>query len=136
MKNLKLRRIIAATLDYFICFYLFYIPAEFLNKKIQGINEIFATLISAFIVILIIALFSVKDILYKNRSIGKKIFKLAIYIDETKEIPNKIILVKRSLISLFTGGINFFTVVFCGKSIGDFIYKTNVENFENHILKK
>lgn len=136
MKNLKIRRIMSSALDYFICFYIFYIPAELLEKKINGINQNVVIVISILLFFLICATFVFKDTLYKNRSLGKKIFKLAIYTEKNNEVPDKIVLLKRSLISLFTGGINIFTILLSGKSIGDYIYKTKVENYNIKTTEK
>lgn len=131
MKKIRIRRILASGLDYYICFYIFYIPGKMLEKTAISENLILSIILSLLLVFFIGASFSLKDCLYKNQSIGKKIFGLSVYYEKDNEIPNNHILIKRNLISLFTGGLNVFTIMLSGKSISDYIYKTKVE-----ILKK
>ena len=96
MKIMK-KRVIAYAIDTFIIGLLLAIGR--LNIQILNNNTLIA--------ILILLLVSLKDIVFKNASIGKLILGIKIYnIDWT--IPTTLTLMKRSLLTSFVGGLIYY----------------------------
>ena len=87
---MKLRRILAWIIDWNLCG----IPAliyAFVFKTIteaQGLKVVYA-LIFVLFVLSYPVLFVVRDVLFKGRSVAKRIFKLRIIDNETNELPEK-----------------------------------------------
>lgn len=75
-----------------------------------------------------------KDIFLNNYSLGKKIFNLVIVSDNGELIDSKKILIKRNIVSLLFLGVNIITILISNKSIGDYVYKTNVID-KNLVIK-
>ena len=124
MKSLKYRLILALNLDYILCIGIGYIVGRiFLNFRILDLYTagIVALLIGA-------VLFIIKDILFKNQSLGNQIFRLRICDIATNKVTSKSIMVCRSIVSLFVIGLDFYVILFTGKSIVDMLYKTKAVN--------
>ena len=85
---MKLRRILAWIIDWILCG----IPAliyAFIFKTIteaQGLKVVYA-LVFVLFVLSFPALFVVRDVLFKGRSVGTRIFKLRVIDNETNELP-------------------------------------------------
>lgn len=125
MKLFKLKRLLSFYIDFAICIL---ICCEIINIIIKmlkiELNDITFYFISI-VLILVITLFSRKDLLFKNQSLGKKIFGLAIY-NEDDTIPTKSVLIQRSLTSIFLAPVDIFLILIQGKCTTDHIYKTKV----------
>lgn len=121
---LKIRRLIAAYIDYMIIFILIYIPVSFLSLlKFPIFIDVILGLLSVLIFFL---LFIRKDIIFKNASIGKKILKLEIIFEQENQIPDKSIIIKRNQTSCLYFEFYLFQILFNNKSSGDYKYHTKV----------
>ncbi len=77
--------------------------------------------------IVFFVIFSFKDLLYKNASIGKKILHLKVVTDDNK-IPCKKIIILRNILD-FIWPVNFIVLIISGKKIEDWFFKTNVVSY-------
>ena len=123
---MKLRRLIAATIDFIIIGYIILIPLWVIDQFINGI------FIDIFIGITgLVAFFNMyirKDCLIGNNSIGKKIVKLKICQNE-KELKDQKALIKRNYITFWTIPYYPFMVLYNNKSEGDIKCNTEVKSF-------
>ena len=125
---MKLRRILAWIIDWNLCG----IPAliyAFIFKTItetQGVKAVYA-LIFVLFVLSFPTLFVVRDVLFKGRSIAKRIFKLRVIDNETNELPEKRKLVIRNLF-FFIYPVEAILLIATDKSIGDMTTNTTVIN--------
>ena len=87
---MKVRRILAWIIDWILCG----IPASiyaFIFKTIteaQGLRVVYALVFFLFVLSYPV-LFVVRDVLFKGRSVAKRIFKLRVIDNETNELPQK-----------------------------------------------
>ena len=123
---IKIRRFIAAYIDFWLCF----IPGYFISLILQPKPYIFIDLINVIFVLLpfivSITLWVYKDTILKNRSIGKKIMGLYIYDSNHYIVQNKEILIQRIFYELWLFPVSCFLILICNQSIGDQKYKTIV----------
>jgi len=126
MKHMKIKRVFAWIIDIFLCFYVFYIPIIYLPGNITKNYEMIDRSLSPLFFLLFLSSFCAKDLLFKNQSIGKKIFGIAIYNEQDNSIPNKVTLVKRGFISFCVNFVEALALVVINKSVGDCIFKTKV----------
>ncbi len=123
---MKLRRLIAAIIDFVIIGYIILIPLWVIDQFINGI------FIDIFIGITgLVAFFNMyirKDCLIGNNSIGKKIVKLKICQNE-KELKDQKALIKRNYITFWTIPYYPFMVLYNNKSEGDIKCNTEVKSF-------
>ena len=124
--NLKIRRLIALLIDYLIIVFTFYYILILLTKMFN--NDIIISFFTIIIFILIIYSLIYKDLLFKNASLGKKIMRIGIYINNY--IPNKDILIKRNNKSLQTFPFYLFQIIINNKSSGDNEYNTEVKRID------
>ena len=126
---MKLRRLIAATIDFIIIGYIILIPLWVIDQFINGI------FIDIFIGITgLVAFFNMyirKDCLIGNNSIGKKIVKLKICQNE-KELKDQKALIKRNYITFWTIPYYPFMVLYNNKSEGDIKCNTEVKSFRKN----
>lgn len=111
--NIKLKRLLSVFIDIYIL--------SFPNILI---SLIFKVELIYFMYILICT----KDLWFKNQSIGKKILKIEILRKGKK--PNFLILLIRGM-CIFLWPIEIFLIMFFNKSIGDFIFDTEVVNVDS-----
>ena len=125
---MKLRRILAWIIDWNLCG----IPAliyAFIFKTMaetQGLKAVYAFLFILF-VLSFPTLFVVRDVLFRGRSIAKRIFKLRVIDNETNELPSKQKLIIRNLF-FFIYPIEAILLVATNKSVGDMATNTTVVN--------
>lgn len=127
------KRIVAMIIDYYIILLIVYIPLFFyvcINKPEPDIlfDDTLFTFIMASCVILILF----KDLLFKNKSIGKKIMGIEIR-DNNNKIPSFPILILRN-ITVIIWPIECLLILLKKNRIGDTIFKTKIvltENLDN-----
>ena len=126
---MRLKRLVAAIIDFVIIGYIILIPLWILDQFINGIFvDIFIGITG------LVAFFNMyirKDNLVGNNSIGKKIFKLKIYQNE-KELTNKKELIRRNYITMWTVPYYPFMVLYNNKSKGDIKCNTEVKSFRKN----
>lgn len=126
--NLKIRRFIALYIDIIITGYLIVFPIKIACKLVND-NMFLEGLIGICGVILFYYLLFLKDLTFKNASIGKKLMRLAIY--EDNKIPSKSTLIIRNKISFSQLIFNVYQVLVYGYSKGDVVCKTEVKFCKN-----
>ncbi len=126
MKSIKLKKILSFLIDYHLSCSILLI-CEFILKKTQlySTNLLISAIIFFPFFILFFITFGLKDLLFQNQSIGKRIFGLAVYTDSDM-IPIKSIMIKRSLTTLCFVSIDFILILIKKKCVADYIYKTKV----------
>ncbi len=123
---MKLRRILAWVIDWNLCG----IPALIYSlifraiTEAQGLNAVYA-LIFVLFVLSYPALFVVRDVLFRGRSIAKRIFKLRVIDSETNELPSKQKLIIRNLF-FFIYPVEAILLIATNKSMGDMVTNTTV----------
>ena len=124
---MKLRRILAWIIDWNLCG----VPALIYALIFKSITEAQLKAVYALIFVIFVlsfpSLFVVRDVLFKGRSVAKRIFKLRVIDNETNEIPEKKKLVIRNLF-FFIYPIEAILLIATNKSIGDMITNTTVVN--------
>ena len=123
MKSIKLKKILSFLIDYHLSCSILLI-CEFILKKTSANLLISAIIFFPFFILFFIT-FGLKDLLFQNQSIGKRIFGLAVYTDSDM-IPIKSIMIKRSLTTLCFVSIDFILILIKKKCVADYIYKTKV----------
>ena len=108
------------------CIYLC-IPLHILVKIFNKFNNLIIAIICFCIFLIFFVCFVAKDILFNKVSLGKQIFKLCIYDENNNIITTKSLLIKRVIVSYCFGMINIFTILIQNKTIGDYIFKTNID---------
>lgn len=73
-----------------------------------------------------ITLLVFKDTVLKNRSIGKKIMGLYIYVQDNQIIQHKDVLIQKNFYKLWLFPVSGFLISLCNQSIGDQQYCTVV----------
>lgn len=121
--NLKIKRLAACYIDLLTCSFAsipFYIILTMIGYNYQ--NNLIK--ISAFFVPFILLIF--KDLVFENRSLGKKIVKLEIITKELKKPNSKILILKNITLLLWPIEIIVMFLSRKGKRIGDYLFKTSV----------
>ena len=125
MNKNKYKRIIAGIIDLYIAsIFSYFIIAIFTN----GTFEANTMTIFIYIITLSIAIIS-KDIIFKNQSIGKKIFKIVIK-DCNKQtiVPKKEKLVLRNIILVILFPLEFLMIFLFNERFGDILLSTKIVN--------
>ena len=130
--NNRIRRILAALIDFYI--------VCFLSSVLVGIATLWKFDITLFSFLLYLFLFfmflTIKDFIFKNASIGKRIFKIKIIKKDGSELT-VIDFLKRTLPIIFLLPIELLLLIISDERIGDIWAKTQVtgidksENTEN-----
>jgi uncharacterized RDD family membrane protein YckC len=125
---MKLRRILAWIIDWNLCGAPAIIYASIFKSitETQAVKAIYALLFVLF-VLSFPTLFVVRDVLFKGRSIAKRIFKLRVIDNETNELPEKEKLVIHNLF-FFIYPVEAIFRIATNKSIGDMVTNTTVVN--------
>ena len=125
---MKLRRILAWIIDWNLCGIPALIYTFIFNTIIetQGLRVVY-TLVFVLFVLSYPVLFVVRDVLFKGRSVAKRIFKLRVIDNETNELPQKQKLIIRNLF-FFIYPIEAILLIATNKSIGDMATNTTVVN--------
>ena len=129
---MSLRRMFADILDFFICFFL----AEFIFIKLELFDDLNMYSSSVFELIMFYVvpylfffiLFALKDCIFRNASIGKKLFGIKIvYTDkENNEKISFITHCKRSIPLIIFPIEAFLLVIWGDKRLGDIWAKTKI----------
>ncbi len=130
MKNLKLRKILAYYFDFLLIFYSIVFLGKLLEIFIIHSSTFFKEFLSIVMFILVYYLFSRRDYIMKGRSLGKRIFKLAIYNESDGGRTDIKTLIKRSRIEVLFFAYDFILILVSGKELADYIYKTEARNYQ------
>lgn len=130
--KIKFKRLLSTYIDFFISILLLSIIIDILiPDTIQDIlldTDGYISLITFIIFCgLFIFVFSFKDLTFKNKSIGKRICRLAIYDEFGNEIKNKKLLINRNLYSFEYFIFYPFQIIKNNISSADKKYKTIVK---------
>ena len=110
----KLKRLLAGFIDFYVCCFLGTLIS---NIIVLGNNKVTVISVSIYTISAII-LFIFKDLVFKNTSIGKLIFKL-----EVKKTDNKKLIfvdvIKRNLPIIFLLPVEMYLLIVNNKRIGD-----------------
>lgn len=120
---MNFKRLIAFFIDYIIILLSIFMPLMAFNFEL-----VFDYLL--LIVVIVLILVSIKDLIFRNASIGKRLLHLKI-VTEKNEIPKLYQLIIRN-ITLFIWPIDIIVLAITKKRIGEIITKTKVINFENY----
>lgn len=130
MYNNSIYRLLAGYIDYAICFGLSFFTACFISYGETRLSS-FSVKVSL-IVFFIAVLF--KDAVFKNASIGKRIFKLEI--ECTKGKFGFICMLKRTICIFLFLGIEILLVFLNNRSIGDIWSNCNVVSRKIQVSKE
>lgn len=118
---MKTKRIISITIDFFIVSFiglgLFFMAVELFNitnKELYNILEF----------IWMSLLFVIKDLPYREGSLGKKICKLEVLNLNNKRLSNSIKILRNFMILIWP--VELILLVLFNKRLGDIIFKTKV----------
>jgi uncharacterized RDD family membrane protein YckC len=133
MHSLKLKRLMAIIIDFILIIFVSTIITTIItfdnfNLSASTFYKIISTSIYC---ILFIAMFISKDLLFKNASLGKKIFGLEIFLENNK-IPNKKTIIKRTSFSFPLFPIDIILIILNNKTRGDVRYKTKIDFSKNY----
>ena len=129
MRQLKIKKVLAWLVDFFVYFYgvmLFFTIFDTIVLKLSISIQII------FVIILFITMYlsySKKDILFGGRSLGKRIFSSAIY-NELGVAVDYDVKKKRGTIEMFTFPLDFWFLLFLGRQIADYVCKTDVMDYK------
>lgn len=125
---MKLRRILAWVTDWNLCGIPALIYALFFSAltEVQGLKTVYVLIFILFVLCYPV-LFVVRDVLFKGRSIAKRIFMLRVIDNETGELPSKQKLVVRNLF-FFLYPLDAIFLIVQNKSLGDIATNTTVVN--------
>lgn len=116
----KLKRLVAFMIDYYLILMICLIPYMIVNiMSLTVLSSLWYLLVLLFII-----LFLLKDLLFRNKSIGKKFLKLEIVTLEEKK-PSIRILILRNIF-LIMWPVDIFLWIIFNKRVGDFIFQTKV----------
>jgi len=121
--KLKSKRLMASYIDFIISFYVIYIPLVLIEKLFN--NDIVIYIFTIIFLIVFYYLIVYKDLLFRNASLGKKLFGLRVYIHD--QIPNKNIIIERNKESFRKFYDYFLQILLNSKSSGDIKYNTEVK---------
>lgn len=121
--KLKIKRIIAAVIDFYIIVLVLALPLEFINSSID--NNIISIIIGIAFFFFFIYLYYRKDCIFGYESIGKKLLGLNVY-SKNIRITDKILLKNRvkSTFELFP--LYPIDILIDNVSIGDKKYDTEI----------
>lgn len=121
--TVRIKRLCAAVIDHIIILQYTTLPYIIISF---GIRSQLLHIVSS---VLFYFFFVIKDLLFKNQSIGKKIFNLYV-VDKNNDKPHPIILVLRNVLMLLWE-IDVFLILLFGYKICDIIFQTKVVELEN-----
>ena len=117
--NMNFKRIFSIVIDFYITMFIglsiFFIVTKTFNIQSNLLCDV-----------LMIILFSLKDLIFKEGSIGKIVCKLKLSTNDNKEVSN-IFKILRNL-TVIIWPIELLLLIIFNKRIGDMLYKTKVLN--------
>ena len=123
---IKIRQLLAV----YIGFWLYIVPGNILLIIFQPNSyifiDIFNVILAVFPFVACISLLVFEDTVLKNRSIGKKIMGLYIYVQDNQIIQHKDVLIQKNFYKLWLFPVSGFLISLCNQSIGDQQYCTVV----------
>ena len=130
MKRLKARKLISWWVDFLIYFYAVILFFELFNHIVSNQEVTIQIILSVVLLIVIYISYSKKDILFKGRSLGKRVFNLAVYNELGTELVDNKVLKKRGNIECFTFPFDFWFILFLDKQIADYVCRTEVRDYK------
>lgn len=121
--TLKIRRILAAVIDFYIIGIVLAVPLQSIDKYYD--NNLVSIIIGIILVLLFIFLYYRKDCIIGVKSIGKRILKLNIYC-HGKIVTDKNFLKNRVRCSFWLFPAYPFHILIDNKSLGDIKFDTEV----------
>lgn len=120
---IKKRKALAFIIDYVTILYIVQIPFMIIDMQLNYLFEE----IYLYMIIVIILMFS-RDVVFSNKSIGKKVMNLEIYDKNNKKIADKKLLIDRVYYSVFwTFPFYIFMILVNNKSSGDNKFNTTIK---------
>lgn len=116
--QLKIKRLCATLIDHIIILQCTTLPYIMISFIIQS------DLLDLISWIIFLLLYIIKDLLFKNQSIGKKIFNLYV-VDKNNNKPSSIKLVLRNILILLWE-LDVILILLFGCKLCDFIFQTKV----------
>ena len=121
------RRIIALSIDAFVSLVVS-IPILILMLLIcDYVIQINTVVMEKIYIAAFMLIFSFKDIVFKNGSIGKKLLSIRIVCKNTYEIPSKKTMILRGFITIILYVINATYLFIKGETLADKLLKTTIE---------
>ena len=133
---MKIRRIIADFIDFTIIYVLLFGQYNLVIECLEK-NNLYESIIYILFIILGVFILCSKEILFKGRTLGKKITKLYV-VDCYNNIEYDVKrLFLRNLLTLITLPISIICIIIYNRTVGDFLLKSKVVCFnQNSILDK
>ncbi len=126
--QVRIKRLGAALIDHIIILQYVICPKIIISLMIQSqLLDIVSSVLFYFF-------FITKDLLFKNQSIGKRIFNLYV-VDKNNNKPNSIILILRNILILLWE-LDVFLILLFGYKLCDFIFKTKVIEYKNNNMSQ
>lgn len=116
------KRLIAFFIDYIIILLSIFLPFMIFNPEL--VFDYFLLILG-----IIMILVTIKDLIFKNASIGKRLLHLKV-VTEKNEIPKLYQLIIRN-ITLFIWPIDIIVFAITKKRIGEIVTETKVINIDN-----
>ena len=120
------RRIIALSIDAFVSLVVS-TPILILTLWISDYVQINENVLEKIYIASFMIIFSLKDVVFKYGSIGKKLLSIRIVYKNTYENPSKKTLVLRGFITILLYVVNTFYLFIKGETLADRLLKTNIE---------
>lgn len=134
MKKLKIKKLICWLIDFWLYFgvvmMILTLSLSSLYSIVLESPDIVQIVFGMLPLVIIYLSYSKKDVLFKGRSLGKRILSLAIYNEEGTELVDSKVLKKRGNIELFTFPLDFWFILFLEKQIADYVCKTEVRDYK------
>lgn len=125
---MKIKRIFADCIDllgiYLITLFLAFTfqPQPYLYSDAINFIILYIPFLIAYVLLIC------KDIIFGYKSLGKKIMKLNVYDKEKLLVLSKRTLICRNIVSCWLLPLNVIFILFCNKTFGDYIMKTQILN--------
>lgn len=120
------RRIIALSIDAFVSLVVS-TPILILTLWISDYVQINEDALEKIYIASFMIIFSLKDVVLKYGSIGKRLLSIRIVCKNTYEIPSKKTLVVRGFITILLYVVNTCYLFIKGETLADKLLKTNIE---------
>ena len=120
------RRMIAFAIDFFISLLLSF-PLLLFILLISDYAHIDMNVLDKFYTLCFMIIFSLKDTICKNGSIGKRLVSIRIARKNTLEIPSRKVLIIRGFVTVFLYVFNIPYVLIKGETFADKLSKTIIQ---------
>ncbi len=127
IKSVTLRRIIAWIIDWNVCLFppviACMVLANFLNE--ESVIYYLIAILCLLLILSAFAMFVLRDVIFKGRSLGKRLFELYVYEKNSLQQATKKQLISRNIF-FFLYLVDVFVLIFTGETIGDRVAGTVV----------